>query len=120
MRLPLMLSMLALASAGCMGSAGELHHVEPDPDGPGGDGDGAGGGSGGITPLSDEDVFNRLSVTCVGCHGEDANRPYFVSQTAFRTLLMSDRKWIEPGKPDQSALIPLLRGLGKGAYKQMP
>lgn len=117
LRALLVASLIALA--GCTGliepKAPVTGSPPVDPVLPGVDSGTPGDGS-----LSDADVFARLSPTCVGCHGPGSNRPYFVSLAAFQTLLVNDRKWIVPALPAQSAILPLLKGLGLGAYAQMP
>jgi hypothetical protein len=78
---------------------------------------GGGGGDDGGVParLSNADVFNRLKVTCQGCHTLDA-RPYFKDLPSFENLLVYDVKWVRPNDPTGSALLGLLRGVGN----QMP
>src|SRR4051812_19289137 len=116
---------LSAALLACNGVA-SFQGTNSSGNGTDGTNDGAPGVSGDQTPpggdhsLSTADVYARLSPTCVGCHGTAANRPYFVSQESFETLLVTDRKWIVPGDPAQSPLLGLLQGQGQGSYAQMP
>lgn len=66
------------------------------------------------------DVMNALASDCASCHGKGTNKPFFESLAAFEGTLAYDTKYVVPGKPEESELIRLLRGQGKGTYAQMP
>lgn len=68
-------------------------------------------------------IYERLKVNCIGCHGPDSGGwRGFATFTAFEQLLVYNPEWITPGKPEESALLPMLRGQGApgGIYEQMP
>lgn len=66
-----------------------------------------------------EAMMKHLAPTCAGCH-LSGNAPFFASLTAFEDTLVYNDKYVVPGKPDQSYLVQLMEGKGKGTYKQMP
>lgn len=114
---------LVLAFMSCTGVALMNGRAEGQPEtsadgGPvdsldGGTPDGGHQSTGGCTTPS---VFAGLKPTCEGCHGVGTNRPYFVSEAAFSTLVTAP--WVVPGQPQQSALLQLLAG--QGQYTAMP
>lgn len=65
-------------------------------------------------------VMTALDPACARCHGTGSNKPFFASLDAFETLLVFNSRYVVPGHPDQGELMPLLRGAGSGAFKQMP
>jgi hypothetical protein len=67
-----------------------------------------------------DEIFQRLSPTCVGCHGAGTNKPFFASLTSFETLLVADPAYVVPGNPAASELVRLLEGTGTGSFQQMP
>jgi hypothetical protein len=70
--------------------------------------------------LSNQDVFNRLGVSCKDCHGAGTSKPYFESLPAFEQGLVYAKGWVKKGDPGASQLLAVLRGQGTGSYKQMP
>ena len=67
-----------------------------------------------------DEVRQLLAPTCEGCHGAQSNRPFFASIGTFEDLLVYEKKYIVPGKPEESQLVKLLEAAGTGAVKQMP
>ncbi len=65
-------------------------------------------------------VFTALSTSCISCHGAGTNKPFFSSQQAFESLIVSKPQWVVPGKPDEGQFLPILRGEAGGALPQMP
>jgi mono/diheme cytochrome c family protein len=76
----------------------------------------------GAPPASERNtqVMNALLPTCAACHGAGTNDPFFASLTAFENLLVYNRYYVVPGKPDESELLRLLSGSGTRTYRQMP
>ena len=64
-------------------------------------------------------IYDGLKGECAGCHVAGV-RSFFVSLGTFQTLLVTDKKLVKPGDPDNSELIKLLEGHGSGVFKQMP
>jgi hypothetical protein len=77
-------------------------------EGEGDTGEGEGEGGGGPGALDNLDVFTRLSPTCVGCHNNISDRPYFQDLTAFENLIVNNPAFVVPGNPAQSRLLALL------------
>ncbi len=69
---------------------------------------------------STADVYSRLAPVCAGCHGSKASLPYFASLQSFRSLLLTDARFVVAGHPEQSGLLALLLGTAGGAYPEMP
>jgi hypothetical protein len=75
----------------------------------------------GVCAVSDNDeVRLLLEPTCAGCHGANANKPFFASLSAFESLLVYNPDYVTPGNPDGSLLIQLLEGKAPGLFRQMP
>jgi len=68
---------------------------------------------------ADEAMMKALAPTCSGCHTMGA-KPFFASTKSFTDLLADNPAYVTPGHPEQSYLVDLLQGRGKGTYKQMP
>lgn len=74
------------------------------------------------------EIYSGLYGSCVGCHGESDDRPFFASLEAFERQiahssvdpLPTDTVFVVPGDPDASPLVDLLNGESEGAYPQMP
>ena len=87
---------------------------------------GSPGGGGGIVGESpqqkamNQSVMTRLEPACGRCHGPGSNKPFFASLDAFETLLVFNSRYVVAGNPERGELLPLLRGAGTGASKQMP
>ena len=84
---------------------------------------GAGGNTVGESPeqkAKNQAVMAALEPACARCHGTGSNKPFFASLDAFETLLVFSDRYVVAGHPEQGELMPLLRGAGSGAFKQMP
>jgi hypothetical protein len=115
---------LLLVLAGCTGRIGLPHAIQSVATGGGagqgggitatGGGTGTGGGSGagggdsdaGVAYLSNQDVYNRLKPTCMGCHTID-QRPFFADESSFENLIVYNLTWVHPQDPDNSDLLHL-------------
>jgi hypothetical protein len=85
--------------------------VEPDVQGDAGD---AAGGEG------NQDVYERLYPTCVGCHPAQASLPSFSTLQNFEALIVYNENFVIPGDAEASELVALLEGRGTGQYDKMP
>jgi hypothetical protein len=67
-------------------------------------------------------VYERLKVDCEQCHSANQSKPYFASVAAFEGLLVyaANNRYVVRGKPEESELIRMLRGVGTGPQPQMP
>jgi hypothetical protein len=68
----------------------------------------------------DQEIMQRLSPTCIGCHNTGDNRPLFASEAAFANLLVYNLRYVKPGDPEHSELVHLLEGQGTLSFRQMP
>jgi hypothetical protein len=107
-----MATAVLLVAAGCVGAVGDAPHVQDSPLPP--------PASVACAESKTDEVRLLLEPSCVGCHGQSSNKPFFVSLAAFENLLVRNPVYVKPGNPDESLLVRVLEGTGDGLFKQMP
>lgn len=73
----------------------------------------------GLQRLSTDEIFRRLTPTCVGCHGAGSSLPSFRSLGTFEDLVAFNPSAVIAGSPASSELVALLEGTSTSG-RQMP
>lgn len=92
--------------------------MDKAPEGAGTTAEGDGSHQSHIAYASVQEIFN---ARCVSCHGNQ-NPPDDVSLTAFDAVMKGGEhgQIIKPGAPEDSLLVKLIKGQGKGGMRMPP